>query len=155
MASSQPQLFDGKVPLSTSTLALFLEFDISACPSDLHLRDHAAAAQHACKDSRLRESAVVAARSCVVTGEADVAAAQALPRTDAWHREAENDKHVRLEFVYSTSRRQLCIRVLNNLSFCDGVTAVRPLPKTTEAGRPASRRWLARHWLASAYFRLP
>ena len=123
------QLFDGRVPLSTSTLALFLEFDIAKCPSDLATREPSAAGRQACSDSGLRDSSLVSARAHVVEGEAGVAAAQALPRSEAWHRETEH--HVKLEFVYSSTRRQLCIRVLTNLTFCDGVTAVRHAPVRT------------------------
>ena len=119
---ASPQLFDGRIPLSTNVLALFLEFDLSACAPDFATRDHAAAVELACTVSGLRDHSLVAVRVHTVDGDAGVAQAQAVPHADSWHRDPQH--HVKLEFVYSSSKRQLCIRILDDLSACDGVTAV-------------------------------
>jgi hypothetical protein len=45
----------------------------------------------------------------------------------------DDKNHVRLEFLYSSSSPRLCVRVLTELSACDGVTAIRLALHTLEA----------------------
>ena len=75
------QLFDRGIPLATTTLSLFLEFDLSAVAdyAQLPSRDHAAAAQLACKVTGLRPHSCVVARACTTEKAATVAEAQRLP----------------------------------------------------------------------------
>lgn len=119
------QLFDGRIPLATETLALFVEFDVSHVPDwrSLPQLDHQAACVKACNDSGLRPTTAVVARSHVVEGDATILQAQTLPRYTEWHMKKENE--IRVEFLYSSDKPQLCIRILNELPKCDGVTAVR------------------------------
>jgi hypothetical protein len=112
-----------------STLALFLEFDLArvADADALPGRDHAAAVAAACAASGLCSAAAVAVASSTTDGAADVAAARALPLS-AWRAAPPSARAVRLDFLYSAApapARQLCVRVLTELSRCDGVTATR------------------------------
>jgi hypothetical protein len=120
-------------PSVRSTLSLFLEFDLSsvADAAALRGRDHTAACDAACTASGLRPAGAVVARSSTTTGAADVAAARALPLA-AWHA-AEGKRDLHLDFLYSTSKPQLCVRILVELSKCDGVTATRVALHTLEA----------------------
>ena len=126
-ASMAPkQLFDAyRIPLATETLALVLEFDVSSVADwqDMPNRDHAAAAHAACTATGLRPPNAVVARSRTTEGAAGLKEAHSLPYySDGWL--TDPAAQIRLEFLYAASSPQLSIRILNNLSHSDGVTAV-------------------------------
>ena len=128
------------MPLSTSTLALSLSFDLSAVPDwpALRERDVGAALTAALASTRLRAPGTVAARSHVTSGPADVAAAHALPlEGDAWAADAAAHP-IRIELLWSSAAPAMAMRVLNELSYaggggCDGVTALRLAMHVLEA----------------------
>lgn len=92
-------------------------------------KDHAAACAAACAASGLCAPSLASARALLTAGAADVAAAHALPLDDAWHAAL----HLRLEYLYSTSLPQMCVRLLVSLPHMDGVSGLRVALHTLEA----------------------
>ena len=114
---------------------LIIEIDLSAVPDwpELRTKNHAAALQDAMAVMQLYVDATpVVCRAHMTDGPATVLVAQALPHVDdPWCKAPAH--RVRIEFLYSTTLPQLAIRVLTDLSFSDGVTAVRAALHTLEA----------------------
>ena len=66
-----------------------------------------------------------------VRGAADISAAHALPLDASW--QMSPVRHLLLEFVYSETSPQLCVRMLVSLPHLDGVTGLRVALHTLEA----------------------
>ena len=100
MASQQ--LFDRhKIPLATSTLSLYLEFDLTDVSDHASLRakDHQAACDEACRVSRLRPPSVVVARALTTHKAGDIEEAHSLPYySDPWLTDPAHE--IRIEFLY-------------------------------------------------------
>jgi hypothetical protein len=110
-----------------------LQFDLSGVADAAAQRgkDHGAACAAACAASGLCAHSLASARALLTAGAADVAAAHALPLDDAWH--AAPALHLRLEYLYSTSSPQMCVRLLVSLPHMDGVSGLRVALHTLEA----------------------
>ena len=96
------QLFDRhKIPLATSTLSLYLEFDLTDVPDHASLRakDHQAACDEACRVSGLRPPSVVVARALTTHKAGDIEEAHSLPYySDPWLTDPAHE--IRIEFLY-------------------------------------------------------
>ena len=102
MSVACQQLFDRhKIPLATSTLSLYLEFDLTDVPDHASLRakDHQAACDEACRVSGLRPPSVVVARALTTHKAGDIEEAHSLPYySDPWLTDPAHE--IRIEFLY-------------------------------------------------------
>ena len=122
------------VPHASSSLSLVFSFDLSAVPDweTLRAKDHQAAADAANVIAKLVPAGSVVCRSIAVEGTVNLAAVRALP-IDDWHAPNSSTRLVRMEFLYSSTKPQLAVRVLTHLPVIDGVSASRLALHTLEA----------------------
>ena len=124
-----PQQYHNKIPLASNCLQLGFEFDISGIVNwnSLYQKDHQVACEEGCEASKTSiDSCKVICRSHLIPGPVSIKDSHVLPYFD-------DPLHpIRIEFLYSSNKPQLAIRVLCDLSIFDGVSASRIALQTLE-----------------------